>query len=111
MVSLSLRAEPVPIHINAHGVALIANTRVTLDTVVIAFRQGATAEEIAQRFPSLTLSDVYSVIAYYLRSQAEVDAYVDERLRKADAVRQEYEARFDPTGIRERLLARRKSQE
>jgi Protein of unknown function (DUF433) len=44
----------------------VRGTRVTLDAIVIAFHAGATAEEIAQKFPTVTLADVYQVIAHYL---------------------------------------------
>jgi uncharacterized protein (DUF433 family) len=87
----------------------IGNTRVTLDTVIASFADGATAEEIAQQYPSLLLADVYSVIGYYLRHAAEVGAYLQQRRVQRDAVRQQNEARFDPHGVRERLLARRAS--
>jgi uncharacterized protein (DUF433 family) len=106
-MSLPLRAEPIPIQLDRDGVAHIANTRVTLDTVVIAFRQGATAEEIAQQYPTLSLADVYAVITYYLREQPDVDAYIAARQEAAASVRRLNEARFDPAGIRERLLSRR----
>ena len=43
----------------------------TLDTVISAFNADATAEEIVQQYPSIALADVYSVIAYYLRHQAD----------------------------------------
>ena len=59
--------ERVPIHTDADGVVRVAGTRVTLDTIVGAFEAGATAEEIAQRYPTVPLVDVYSVITYYLR--------------------------------------------
>jgi uncharacterized protein (DUF433 family) len=64
--------ERVPIHTDADGVVRIAGTRVTLDTLVEAFDAGATAEEIAQRYASVALVDVYSVITYYLRHKAEL---------------------------------------
>ena len=70
-------------------------------------RRGATAEEIAQQYPTLQLVDVYSVIGYYLRHQAEADEYPRDRERRADEVRRENEARFDLAGVRDRLLARR----
>ncbi len=76
-----------------------------------AFNKGATPEEIVQQYPSMTLADVYAVIAYYLRSKVEVDSYVQERAQQAERVRQENEARFNPIGIRERLLARRTQKE
>jgi hypothetical protein len=47
------------------------------------------------------------VIGYYLRHKIEVDAYLLERQAHANEVRQEAEKRFNPIGIRERLLARR----
>ena len=86
----------------------VGGSRVTLDTVVAAFDAGATAEEIAQQYDSVSLADVYSVIGYYLRHQSEVRAYLDERQKQAAQSRQEDERRFDPKGVRERLLARRR---
>ena len=100
--------ERVPIHIDAHGVVRVARTRVTLDTIVDAFETGATAEEIAQQYPTVPLVDVYSVITYFLRHKPEVDAYLKEREAIAERVREEAERRFPSAGIRERLLARRK---
>ncbi|MBN1180588.1 MAG: DUF433 domain-containing protein [Anaerolineae bacterium] len=103
-MSLTLEAEPVPLATDADGVG---GTRVTLDTVVTAFEDGATAEEIVYQYPSLGLADVYSVIGYYLQRRSEVEAYLRQRQQRADEVRWQNEARFDPRGIRERLLARR----
>ena len=92
---------------DANGVVRVSTTRVTLDTVLTAFLEGARAEEIVEQYPSLQLSDVYSVIGYYLRHKAEVDAYLLERQHLATEVRQEAEKRFNPVGIRDRNLARR----
>lgn len=100
-------AEQVPLAADADGVIRVAGTRVTLDTVAAAFQRGATAEEIAQQYPSLSLADVYSVIGYLLRHQSEVNAYLEEQADAAAAVRKEVESRSDALGIRDRLLARR----
>lgn len=107
---LVLTTDPIPLVTNADGVVRVGRTRVTLDTVVIAFLEGATAEEIVEQYPSLQLSDVYSVIGYYLRHKAEVEAYFLERQHRVTEVRQEAEQRFNPVGIRDRLLARRNQQ-
>src|SRR5262245_33888484 len=64
--------ERVPIHTDADGLVRVAGTRVTLDTIVGAFETGATAEEIAQQYPTVPLVDVYSVITYYLRHKPDV---------------------------------------
>lgn len=107
---LVLTTDPTPLVTDTEGVVRISKTRVTLDTVVTAFMEGATAEEIVDQYPSLQLADVYSVIGYYLRHKAEVDAYMMERQRRAAEVRQEVEQRFNPVGVRDRLLARRNQQ-
>ncbi|PSB23882.1 DUF433 domain-containing protein [Stenomitos frigidus] len=99
--------ELIPLAADATGVVRISKTRVTLDTVVTAFLEGATAEEIKEQYTSLQLSDIYVVIAYYLRHPIEVDAYLAERQNLAAAVRQKAEKRFSPLGIRDRLLSRR----
>lgn len=106
-MTLTTTPEIVPVRVDADGVARVGGTRVTLDTVVGAFSDGATAEEIAQQYPSLELADIYSVIGYYLRNASEVQAYLCQRQTKSLAVRGQNESRFDPQGIRERLQARR----
>jgi uncharacterized protein (DUF433 family) len=85
----------------------VGGTRVTLDTVISALTRGATAEEIVQQYPSLELADVYATLGYYLRQRAAVETYLRQRQEQARLVRQQNEERFDPVGLRERLLARR----
>ncbi len=97
----------IPLATDAHGVVRVGGTRVTLDSVAGAFRAGATPEEIAQQFPALALADVYQVIAYFLNHVAEVESYLATRQKAAGALRTEIESRFDPRGMRARLLARR----
>ena len=78
-----------------------------MDSVVIAFDMGATAEEIVHKYPSLDLTSVYEVIAYVLRNRGAVDEYVARRQQRVAEVRAEVEKRFPPDGFRARLLARR----
>jgi uncharacterized protein (DUF433 family) len=106
-MSLMVMPEPVPLAADRDGVMRVGGTRVTLGTVVVVFREGATAEEITQQYPSPRLVDVYAVIGYYLRHQPEVDEYLRGRRQQAAEVRRSNEARFDPAGVRDRLLARR----
>ena|SRR5438105_1439630 len=99
--------QPVPISNDPDGVTRVGGTRITLDTVVAAFQDGLTAEEIVSQYPSLKLADVYLVIGYFLCHQEEVDAYLRARQQSASEIRRENERRFDPAGVRDRLLARR----
>ena len=102
-----ITTEIATLEIDAQGVARLSGTRVTLDTVIAAFKDGATAEEIVHQYPSLGLADVYFVIGHYLRHPEEVETYLQQRKAQADAVRKQNETRFDPQGLRDRLLARR----
>lgn len=106
-MSLALTAESPPLVADSSGVVRVAGTRVTLDTVVAAFHDGASAEEIAEQYPSLKLSDIYAVIGYYLRCEAEVHEYLAARECHANEVQQKNETLFSPVGVRSRLLARR----
>ena len=100
-------AEVVPVETGADGVIRVSKTRVTLDTLIAAFKDGATPEEIAQQYPAVPLADVYAVIAYYLKRPNDVEAYLGQRRQHADQVRIENESRFSPTDVRKRLMNRR----
>lgn len=56
----------------------VAGARVSLDSVVYAFRDGESPETIQQNFPSLTLEQVYGSITFYLSHQAQIDANIRE---------------------------------
>ena len=105
-----LEPETAPLVKSSEGVITVGKSRVTLDTVVAAFRNGASAETIADQFPTLSLADVYSTIAYTLRHSQIVDEYLTGRSEQREAVRKENERRFPPDGIRARLLARTASE-
>jgi uncharacterized protein (DUF433 family) len=98
----------VPLTMNEAGVLRITGTRVSLDSVIYAFEEGSTPEEIVQQYTTLNLADVYSVIAYYLHNRAEIDQYLERRRIEDEELQKEIEAKFPPHGIRERLLTRKK---
>ena len=62
----------------------VAGTRVSLDSIVYAFKDGESPETIRQNFPSLTLVQVYDAITFYLSHQAEVDANIREGEKELD---------------------------
>ena len=98
----------IPLKTDKDGVIRVSRTRVTLDTIVAAFLEGLTAEEIAVQYPVVPLADVYSVVGYYLHQKKKVDAYLKRREKLAEAVRSQNEVRFNTSKIRERLLTRKK---
>lgn len=95
----------LPLKMDKDGVIRVSKTRVTLDTIVAAFLEGLTAEEIAVQYPVVSLADVYSVVGYYLYNKKKVDTYLNRRQKLAEEIRRQNEARFIESGIRERLLA------
>ena len=103
----ALTTEPVPLVFGPDGVMRVAGTRVTLETVLAAFAEGATAEEIAQQYPSISLADAYQVIGYGLLHSSELAPYLAQRRQDSDAARRSNESRWPPDGIRGRLTARR----
>src|SRR6266446_1551719 len=107
IMPLTISSDPAPLVADEDGVVRIRGSRVRLGTVIYAFNQGATAEEILQQYPSLALSDIYATISYYLQHRSSVDDYLKERQQEHGRVRQLNESRSDPAGLRERLLKRK----
>jgi uncharacterized protein (DUF433 family) len=60
----------------------VAGSRVSLASIIFAFRDGASPETIRGNFPSLSLAQVYGAIAFYLDHAHESKAYLQELKRK-----------------------------
>ncbi|MBU4226132.1 MAG: DUF433 domain-containing protein [Chloroflexi bacterium] len=67
----------------------IKGTRVGIETVLDDYLDGASPEEIAARYRTLTLEQVYATITYYFHSQQEVDEYLERWRAYSDAAWQE----------------------
>ena len=107
-MDIVLKAEAPPLRRDTSGGLRIGNSRVLLELVIHAFEDGATPEAIAQRYPAAPFADIYSVLAYYLRHQEEINVYLVEREKKAERVRNRIESgQQDLAELRKRLLARR----
>src|SRR5712692_458583 len=61
------------------GVYYVPGTRISLDSIVYAFREGWSPETILEDFEGLTLAHVYGAIAFYLDHQADIDTYLLQR--------------------------------
>ena len=57
----------------------INKSRVSLDSIVYAFREGNSPERILDSFPVLTLEQIYGAITFYLANTETVDKYLEER--------------------------------
>ena len=84
----------------------ISGTRVSLDSIVYAFRRGASPETIKSSFPALTLEQVYGAITYYLSKQTEIDEYLRQSEEAYEAARQanQDQLRREKPELYERLM-------
>ena len=64
-----------------NGGYYVADTRVSLDSVVYSFQRGNSPETIQAEYPLLKLSQIYGAVAYYLDHQAAVDRYLEAKRR------------------------------
>src|ERR1044071_7594172 len=87
---------PVPLRRDSNGKIRIGETRILLELVIHAYLRGENVEEIVDSYPTLKLSDVYAVLAYYLTHRTEIDAYVREADQRADQIQHEIEAAYPP---------------
>ena len=94
-MSLMISTDSPPLAKDTDGVIRVGGTRVSLDSVVFAFLDGSTPEEIVQQYPSLDLADAYAAVTYYLNHRQEVEAYLHERKTQRQQIRAEVEARFN----------------
>lgn len=110
-MSMTIPVEAPPLREDADGALRVGESRVLLELVIRAFQDGATPEAIVHRYSTLSLADVYAVVAYYLRHRGDVDAYLARREQIAAQVRGQIEAgQGDMSDMRARLLARRSEQ-
>jgi uncharacterized protein (DUF433 family) len=54
----------------------IRGTRISLDSIVYAFKRGAAPESIQRAFPLLTLEEIYGAITFYLAHAQDIDTYL-----------------------------------
>ena len=104
MVSTPIALD-VPLSTDADGVIRVSGTRVTLHTLISAYRLGESPEALHEGFPTVPLADIYAVIAYYLANHDTVDVWMQQIDAEADRRRQDAKARYQPPTKAE-LLAR-----
>ena len=99
--------QPVPLDLTEDGRIRIKGSRVSLDSIVHHFKQGATAEQIQDSFPSLSLREIYGAIAYYLEHTETIEDYLGEQRERAEETRHFIESQIDTAALRKRVRARR----
>jgi len=88
----------------------IKGHRISIEHVIKFFKEGQTPEQIRQEYSTLTLTEVYATIAYYLLNQEEVEAYMKHGEEIAEAYYQEH-LKQEPAPVVKRLRELRAQQE
>src|SRR5260221_5802890 len=68
-----------------NGGYYVAETRISLDSVVYSFNRGSSPEAIKEEYPLLKLPQIYGAIAFYLDNQEAIQRYLDDKERDIDA--------------------------
>lgn len=97
----------LPVRVEANGAVRISDTRITLEVILTAFEQGETPEQIVHAYPSLQLSDVCTLYAYYCKNKALFCQYLEQSRAQEQAIRQKIETEYPTTAIRQRIKSKR----
>ncbi len=82
----------------------IKGHRVGIESVLLDYlHRNLTAEQIALRYPSLTLEKVYATILYYLHNREVVEKYLTDHLDWVRKTRDD--AKQNPSVVARRVLA------
>ena len=71
---------------NLEGIYRVADSRVSLDSIVYLFREGVSAEGMVDSYPTLTLEQVHGALAFYLANQQLIDRYLSEGKRDTESL-------------------------
>ena len=71
----------------------IDGTRITVHHIAAMYKAGQTAEDIALGYPHLSLSQVYTALAYYHANRDEIDAELVREDQLYDQLKREEEER------------------
>ena len=83
----------------------LKGSRIGIESVLYEYiHREQPPEAIADRFPSLTIEQIYATILYYLRNRAAVDAYLADWLEYGRKAREEQRRNPPPVVVRLQAL-------
>jgi len=100
--------NPPALHQDDEGTIRLTGSRVTLDTLISAYKKGEPAELIQDSVPSLSLAQIYSAIAWYLTHEVEAEEYLKQRAATAENLRREIENHPTHRALKDELVRQRK---
>ncbi len=90
----------------------VKGTRIGIETILTDYLElGLFAEQIATRYPSLSVEQVYATLTYYWRNRAQVDTYLRRVDQEIEQQRHQQDQHPSPAVQRLRELARLRDQQ
>jgi uncharacterized protein (DUF433 family) len=62
----------------------IDGTHITVNQIVVLYKEGNSAEDIADQYQHVTLAQVYAALAYYHANQEEVEADLEDERKETN---------------------------
>ena len=101
--------DNVPLVQLENGAVRVRNSRVTLETIVIRSQMGDTVERIHSGYPTVSVSQIKEILAWYDDNKADVDEYIQQLQAEAERIFQWFESRPGYKKVTREELLRRKA--
>jgi uncharacterized protein (DUF433 family) len=86
--------------------------RIGIESILYEYiHRAQTPEEIATRFPTLSLEHIYATILYYLQNKKQIHDYMTEWIEKEDRMYEEQARNPTPAMIRLRKIKAEREKE
>jgi len=68
----------------------IEGTRITVNQIVVLYKQGYSPEDIVDQYPHLTFAQVYTALAYYHANSEEIETDLSAENKEAEELEQRH---------------------
>ena len=102
--------DAVPLVQWEDGSIRVRNSRVTLESLVHHMQVGDTVEDIRQSYPTVSVSQVKAILAWYHDNKADADEYIQQGEAEAERIWQRIVSQPGYKKLSREELLRRKAQ-
>ena len=92
------------------GSVSVQNSRVTLETIVIRTQMGDSVKRIHRGYPTVSVSQIKEIVAWYFDNKADVDEYIRQGQEEVERILQRIESQPGYKKVSREELLRRKAQ-
>jgi uncharacterized protein (DUF433 family) len=93
-----------------YGEIMLTGHRIGLYHVIFHYKDGMSAEQLHEQYPTLSVELIRQVIAFYHENQAEVDAYVAREQEEIERQRASTPRVYNWEELRRRFEAKKRAE-